>query len=150
MPALAVPGEAVPASGTGSPRGTADMRGLTGPPRPLYSAGFATSGLAADLRKAPVAELVDALDSKSSSARSAGSIPARGTILPSALIRQRSFSSINMDISRIFGYAAVRPDFLVSGDFHGIVLGSLLGSWYLDFWVESNPCRSRTTATFGI
>src|ERR1700742_3009908 len=28
---------------------------------------------------APVAELVDALDSKSSSARSAGSIPARGT-----------------------------------------------------------------------
>src|SRR6186997_50566 len=30
--------------------------------------------------KAPVAELVDALDSKSSSARSAGSIPARGTI----------------------------------------------------------------------
>ena len=29
--------------------------------------------------KAPVAELVDALDSKSSSARSAGSIPARGT-----------------------------------------------------------------------
>jgi hypothetical protein len=29
---------------------------------------------------APVAELVDALDSKSSSARSAGSIPARGTI----------------------------------------------------------------------
>ena len=33
----------------------------------------------ADVRKAPVAELVDALDSKSSSARSAGSIPARGT-----------------------------------------------------------------------
>jgi hypothetical protein len=31
------------------------------------------------LRNAPVAELVDALDSKSSSARSAGSIPARGT-----------------------------------------------------------------------
>src|SRR6185312_17027203 len=30
---------------------------------------------------APVAELVDALDSKSSSARSAGSIPARGTTL---------------------------------------------------------------------
>src|SRR5690606_307673 len=29
---------------------------------------------------APMAELVDALDSKSSSARSAGSIPARGTI----------------------------------------------------------------------
>ncbi len=32
------------------------------------------------LPHAPVAELVDALDSKSSSARSAGSIPARGTI----------------------------------------------------------------------
>lgn len=31
--------------------------------------------------RAPVAELVDALDSKSSSARSAGSIPARGTTL---------------------------------------------------------------------
>jgi hypothetical protein len=37
------------------------------------------TGLAADARCAPVAELVDALDSKSSSARSAGSIPARGT-----------------------------------------------------------------------
>src|SRR5215211_1693490 len=36
-------------------------------------------GLLADVLKAPVAELVDALDSKSSSARSAGSIPARGT-----------------------------------------------------------------------
>jgi hypothetical protein len=34
-----------------------------------------------DLADAPVAELVDALDSKSSSARSAGSIPARGTRL---------------------------------------------------------------------
>lgn len=32
-----------------------------------------------DRPRAPVAELVDALDSKSSSARSAGSIPARGT-----------------------------------------------------------------------
>src|SRR6202522_1040932 len=55
--------------------------------RPLREAGFGRP-------KAPVAELVDALDSKSSSARSAGSIPARGTILPSALIRQRSFYSI--------------------------------------------------------
>lgn len=35
---------------------------------------------------APVAELVDALDSKSSSARSAGSIPARGTIF--AILRR--------------------------------------------------------------
>lgn len=38
------------------------------------------TGLPASRPKAPVAELVDALDSKSSSARSAGSIPARGTI----------------------------------------------------------------------
>ena len=53
--------------------------GLTRPPRPLYSAGFTTSGLLAGVANAPVAELVDALDSKSSSARSAGSIPARGT-----------------------------------------------------------------------
>ena len=29
-------------------------------------------------------------------------------------------------------------------------LGTLLGSWYRDFWVESNPCRSRTTRTFDI
>jgi hypothetical protein len=35
----------------------------------------------AHVPNAPVAELVDALDSKSSSARSAGSIPARGTTL---------------------------------------------------------------------
>jgi hypothetical protein len=35
--------------------------------------------MSADPQNAPVAELVDALDSKSSSARSAGSIPARGT-----------------------------------------------------------------------
>src|SRR3569833_1560541 len=40
-----------------------------------------------DNANAPVAELVDALDSKSSSARSAGSIPARGTIRAFALIR---------------------------------------------------------------
>ena len=53
--------------------------GLTRPPRPLYSAGFTTPRLPAGVANAPVAELVDALDSKSSSARSAGSIPARGT-----------------------------------------------------------------------
>jgi hypothetical protein len=52
---------------------------LTPPSLPLYSAGFATPALWADGANAPVAELVDALDSKSSSARSAGSIPARGT-----------------------------------------------------------------------
>jgi hypothetical protein len=59
-------------------------RGLTGRARPLYSAGFATSASShprGRRPKAPVAELVDALDSKSSSARSAGSIPARGTTL---------------------------------------------------------------------
>jgi hypothetical protein len=44
--------------------------------RPLRDAG-----LPGRYPKAPVAELVDALDSKSSSARSAGSIPARGTNL---------------------------------------------------------------------
>jgi hypothetical protein len=47
--------------------------------RPLYSAGFAISAFGGGVKQAPVAELVDALDSKSSSARSAGSIPARGT-----------------------------------------------------------------------
>src|SRR5689334_7212756 len=55
---------------------------------PLYSAGFATGPKARPLArgpKAPVAELVDALDSKSSSARSAGSIPAGGT---TALLRR--------------------------------------------------------------
>jgi hypothetical protein len=53
---------------------------LTRDSRPLYSAGFAMPASATP-PKAPVAELVDALDSKSSSARSAGSIPARGTII---------------------------------------------------------------------
>ena len=43
--------------------------------RPIPAPGHLSSGVA------PVAELVDALDSKSSSARSAGSIPARGTII---------------------------------------------------------------------
>src|ERR1700694_2626563 len=49
--------------------------------RPLRDAG--PKGLCP---KAPVAELVDALDSKSSSARSAGSIPARGTSLKTQAI----------------------------------------------------------------
>jgi hypothetical protein len=76
-------------------------------------------------------------------------LSARGTILPSALIRQRSFSSIATGTSRIFGFAAVRPNLVVSGDFHGIFHGRSLGSWYRDFWVESNRCRSRTTPIFG-
>src|SRR5690242_17144666 len=60
---------------------------------PLYSAGFATGPKArpfGSCPKAPVAELVDALDSKSSSARSAGSIPARGTTLRPAGYAWRS------------------------------------------------------------
>ena len=55
-----------------------DHRRLTASGRGLYSARFATPALSGG-PLAPVAELVDALDSKSSSARSAGSIPARGT-----------------------------------------------------------------------
>src|ERR1700716_313377 len=55
------------------------IRGLTGSHRPLYSAGVATSAFRRAWRKAPVAGLVEALDSKSSYERSAGSIPARGT-----------------------------------------------------------------------
>ena len=58
-------------------------------------------------------------------------------------------SSANVHF-RILEYAAVRRVFLVSGEFHGILHSSLWGSWYRDFWVESNPCRPRTTATFGI
>src|SRR5450631_354576 len=38
--------------------------GLTGSHRPLYSAGFATSVVSGEAANAPVAELVDALDSK--------------------------------------------------------------------------------------
>jgi hypothetical protein len=55
--------------------------GLTGHRWQLYSRPLRDAGFRPP--KAPVAELVDALDSKSSSARSAGSIPARGTILRS-------------------------------------------------------------------
>ena len=72
-------------------------RGLTGRARPLYSAGFATSASChprGRCPKAPVAELVDALDSKSSSARSAGSIPARGTRIFETLVRCRVLWSI--------------------------------------------------------
>src|SRR5580704_16175856 len=65
-----------------------DACGLTAVARPLYSAGFATpASRGLNVRNAPVAELVDALDSKSSSARSAGSIPARGTTGSSATNR---------------------------------------------------------------
>src|SRR5581483_8488894 len=59
-------------------RRCADHRRLTAPTRELYSARFTTLPSGSGVL-APVAELVDALDSKSSSARSAGSIPARGT-----------------------------------------------------------------------
>jgi hypothetical protein len=76
-------------------------------------------------------------------------LSARGTNRASALIRQRSFSSITTAISRIFDFADVRPNFMVSGDFHGIFHGRSFGSWYRDFWVESNRCRSRTTPIFG-
>src|SRR6266403_4230298 len=47
--------------------------------RPAIFRRLRDAGLSGKPAKAPVAELVDALDSKSSSARSAGSIPARGT-----------------------------------------------------------------------
>src|SRR5258708_14917729 len=49
--------------------------------RPAIFRRLRDAGLSGRPAKAPVAELVDALDSKSSSARSAGSIPARGTNL---------------------------------------------------------------------
>ena len=49
--------------------------------RPAIFRRLRDAGLSGKPAKAPVAELVDALDSKSSSARSAGSIPARGTNL---------------------------------------------------------------------
>src|SRR5687768_16796284 len=52
--------------------------------RACWQAAKLTPALAALYpgRRAPVAELVDALDSKSSSARNAGSSPARGTSGP--------------------------------------------------------------------
>src|SRR5260370_2547936 len=49
--------------------------------RPAIFRRLRDAGLSGKPAKAPVAEQVDALDSKSSSARSAGSIPARGTNL---------------------------------------------------------------------
>src|ERR1700733_10843041 len=66
--------------------------------RRLREAGFGRP-------KAPVAELVDALDSKSSSARSAGSIPARGTILlrADALRRIASAKIAKQDALRSLG-----------------------------------------------
>jgi hypothetical protein len=76
-------------------------------------------------------------------------LSARGTRRAFAIIRQRSLSSITTGTSRIFGFAAVRPNLMVSGEFHGIFHGRSLGSWYRDFWVESNRCRSRTTPIFG-
>jgi hypothetical protein len=52
--------------------------------------------------KAPVAELVDALDSKSSSARSAGSIPARGTTHKTLAITTTYKAGSIPDFSREF------------------------------------------------
>lgn len=52
-----------------------------GPPAIVRRASRPRPFPARTVANAPVAELVDALDSKSSSARSAGSIPARGTSL---------------------------------------------------------------------
>ena len=66
-------------------------RGLTGADLPLYSAGFAPPRPKSRCPEAPVAELVDALDSKSSSARSAGSIPARGTKVRSCAWRGQAY-----------------------------------------------------------
>src|SRR5690349_19309408 len=57
--------------------------------------------------KAPVAELVDALDSKSSSARSAGSIPARGTIPHPP--HRLTFIFLDSDSHPHFHLTAVRP-----------------------------------------
>ena len=50
-----------------------------------------------------------------------------GTNRASALVRQRSFSSIKTGISRVLECAAVRLVFPVSGEFHGILHGSLWG-----------------------
>ena len=50
-----------------------------------------------------------------------------GTIWASALIRQRPFSATKTGLSRILACAAVRTVFLVSGEFHGILHGSLRG-----------------------
>src|SRR6478736_1837011 len=51
--------------------------------RPAIFRRLRDAGLSGNPAKAPVAELVDALDAKESPARSAGSIPARGTNLRS-------------------------------------------------------------------
>src|SRR5882757_4311604 len=61
--------------------------------RPAIFRRLRDAGLSGKPAKAPVAELVDALDSKSSSARSAGSIPARGTKILSATVRSGPLSS---------------------------------------------------------
>ena len=83
------------------------IRGLTRSHRPLYSAGFAARACRRPVRKAPVAELVDALDSKSSSARSAGSIPARGT---STVIALLNFSSSAQIQNSRFSIRTEQPD----------------------------------------
>src|SRR5436305_14208622 len=85
---------------------SASLDGLTRNPRPLYSADFAGPLPLVSVPKAPVAELVDALDSKSSSARSAGSIPARGTNQPSAI---RARHNVNRDA----GFSELQAAFLV-------------------------------------
>ena len=92
-----------------------------------------------------MAELVDALDSKSSSARSAGSIPARGTNRAFVLIRQRSLSPIITVLDCISVYGAVRLLLLVSGRFVGVVVGRSQECWYRDFWgIEPMPVKNDT------
>jgi hypothetical protein len=51
----------------------------------------------------------------------------QGTNWASALVRKRSFSPIKTGLSRISEYAAVRRVFMVSGEFHGILHGSMWG-----------------------
>ena len=58
---------------------------------------------------APVAELVDASDSKSDSARSAGSIPARGTTFTFSDVRKGPFFIENRAFLHIYRSLAFAP-----------------------------------------
>src|SRR6516162_5893411 len=71
------------------------------------------------MRRARVAELVDAHDSKSCSARSGGSIPSTGTTSPSEQIRAHLDQGRDVAIDRHFLPDLVRADPLAAKRFSG-------------------------------
>ena len=95
------------------------------------------------LWRAPMAELVDASDSKSDSARSAGSIPARGTTSASDKIQFCPKSYFKTECNAEILSKSIQLPPLTSADFVGLIVG-LEGTP-----IGPRPTRRPTYATYG-